>query len=53
MAPYDNDNYTPNENSNSFLSLDHDSGFIWDFEEAIVPMESIQPTRWSVVEHDD
>ena len=53
MAPCDDENYTPNENSNSFLSLDLDRGFIWDSEEAVVPRKSVPHTGWPVVDNDD
>ena len=53
VAPCDDENYTPNENSNHFLSLDPDLSFMWDFEEAAVPRESIPPTGWLVVDNDD
>ena len=44
MAPCDDENYTPNENSKGFLSLDPDRGFRWDPDETIASRESIPPT---------
>lgn len=43
VAPCVDDIHTPNENLNSFPSLDPDHGFIWDKEEEGMPRESNPP----------